>query len=347
MNMKSLKTQFIGAIAMVLVAAIAMGSSTYAWFTLNNRVTASNMEVRAKTAGSLIIRNTDALPDESTTSTDWRFSDTEHTELLASTHDWTYNDGTTSGATTKGLKYVSNPQNINPETGTQLNETATLNYLNAVNATGKDYYKTYSVFIASADEALEHQDITITLDDVLNASKEINKAISIDFYGAEVTTTGDLTPTSGNYLDTLNVAGVKNNGTATANAAYEEFKIEDITVPKADGTKAYAVTMVVYYDGALVEKAGTYAYTVYKPASGYAPIPAEQPYYYTNNQGTSIASVASGAPVSSYFVADFLADATGTTASGSNSARTYARTTEIANIQDVTLQATFVADPHP
>ena len=58
MNMKSLKAQFIGAIAMVLVAAIAMGSSTYAWFSMNKEVTAKGMQVKASTSSSLVIAAT-------------------------------------------------------------------------------------------------------------------------------------------------------------------------------------------------------------------------------------------------------------------------------------------------
>lgn len=57
MKMKSLKAQFIGAIAMVLVAAIAMGSSTYAWFAMNTEVRAQNMTVQATSEGGLIISN--------------------------------------------------------------------------------------------------------------------------------------------------------------------------------------------------------------------------------------------------------------------------------------------------
>ncbi len=58
MNIKSLKTQFIGAIAMVLVAAIAMGSSTYAWFAMNNKVTVTGMEVKTSVGDNLLIANT-------------------------------------------------------------------------------------------------------------------------------------------------------------------------------------------------------------------------------------------------------------------------------------------------
>ena len=56
MSTKALKQQLIAAIAMVLVAAIALGSSTYAWFVNNAQVTATNVNVTATTAYSLQIK---------------------------------------------------------------------------------------------------------------------------------------------------------------------------------------------------------------------------------------------------------------------------------------------------
>ena len=47
MSTKSLKKQLMAAIAMVVVAAVALGSSTYAWFANNNSVKAENMSVIA------------------------------------------------------------------------------------------------------------------------------------------------------------------------------------------------------------------------------------------------------------------------------------------------------------
>ncbi|RHT33254.1 hypothetical protein DW790_13965 [Firmicutes bacterium AM31-12AC] len=46
-NVKALKKQLAAAIAMVCVAAVALGSSTYAWFAVNNKVTAEKMSVIA------------------------------------------------------------------------------------------------------------------------------------------------------------------------------------------------------------------------------------------------------------------------------------------------------------
>lgn len=48
MNVKSLKKQLMAAIAMVLVAAVALGSSTYAWFVQNSEVQATGMAVQAQ-----------------------------------------------------------------------------------------------------------------------------------------------------------------------------------------------------------------------------------------------------------------------------------------------------------
>lgn len=60
MSTKALKTQLLAAIAMVLVASIALGSSTYAWFASNSKVTANNMQVSATTSKNLLISNQNA-----------------------------------------------------------------------------------------------------------------------------------------------------------------------------------------------------------------------------------------------------------------------------------------------
>lgn len=52
MNSKAIKRQLLAAIAMVLVAALALGSSTFAWFASNDTVTASGMNITAVTEGA-------------------------------------------------------------------------------------------------------------------------------------------------------------------------------------------------------------------------------------------------------------------------------------------------------
>lgn len=48
MNVKSLKKQLMAAIAMVVVAAVALASATYAWFVTNNTVTATTSTISAQ-----------------------------------------------------------------------------------------------------------------------------------------------------------------------------------------------------------------------------------------------------------------------------------------------------------
>lgn len=50
MNSKAIKRQLLAAIAMVLVAAIALGSSTYAWFVSNTEVQATSSSVKSTSA---------------------------------------------------------------------------------------------------------------------------------------------------------------------------------------------------------------------------------------------------------------------------------------------------------
>jgi len=55
MSVKALRNQLLGAIAMVLVAAIALGSSTFAWFAINNTVTVTGMTVKTEVGNNLLI----------------------------------------------------------------------------------------------------------------------------------------------------------------------------------------------------------------------------------------------------------------------------------------------------
>ncbi len=65
MSTKALKTQLLAAIAMVLVASIALVSSTYAWFASNTKVDATGMQVTAQsTQAFLLISNAKSTAEE-------------------------------------------------------------------------------------------------------------------------------------------------------------------------------------------------------------------------------------------------------------------------------------------
>ena len=87
MSTKALKQQLIAAIAMVLVAAVALGSSTYAWFVSNTQVKAQTATMTSKTAYTLLISEGAKASDGSS---NW-----------GTVHDWA------DGKTSKELSPVS------------------------------------------------------------------------------------------------------------------------------------------------------------------------------------------------------------------------------------------------
>lgn len=115
-SINSLKKQLVAAVAMVLVAAIALGSSTYAWFVSNTQVRATTSKVQASTAGgNLMIK---AGYTEATTqnggSTVASVSDNSGTAIYPASYNagtWFIVDGwTTSGQNVLANKYRdSNP----------------------------------------------------------------------------------------------------------------------------------------------------------------------------------------------------------------------------------------------
>lgn len=68
MDTKALKKQMGAAIAMVLVAAVALGSATFAWFVSNNSVKATTSKISAQSNAPFLKIDKDAITKGSTTS---------------------------------------------------------------------------------------------------------------------------------------------------------------------------------------------------------------------------------------------------------------------------------------
>lgn len=64
MNVKHLRKQLMAAIAMVLVAAIALGSSTFAWFITNNEVKATTSKISAQSNAAFMVIKYDSPNSE-------------------------------------------------------------------------------------------------------------------------------------------------------------------------------------------------------------------------------------------------------------------------------------------
>lgn len=67
MNSKAIKRQLLAAIAMVLVAAVALGSSTYAWFVSNNTVEATTASISAQSNAPFLVISNSAIAEGTTT----------------------------------------------------------------------------------------------------------------------------------------------------------------------------------------------------------------------------------------------------------------------------------------
>lgn len=66
-SVKALKKQMAAAVAMVCVAAVALGSSTYAWFVSNNTVKATTTTISAQSNAPFLKIDKDSLTESSTT----------------------------------------------------------------------------------------------------------------------------------------------------------------------------------------------------------------------------------------------------------------------------------------
>lgn len=65
-SVKALKKQLGAAVAMVCVAAVALGSSTYAWFVSNNQVTATTTQIAAQSNSAYLVIDNKATSVRST-----------------------------------------------------------------------------------------------------------------------------------------------------------------------------------------------------------------------------------------------------------------------------------------
>lgn len=61
-SVKALKKQLGAAVAMVCVAAVALGSSTYAWFVSNNTVDATVSSISAQSNAAFLTINNGMFP---------------------------------------------------------------------------------------------------------------------------------------------------------------------------------------------------------------------------------------------------------------------------------------------
>ncbi len=85
METKALKKQLGAAIAMVIVAAVALGSATYAWFVSNNTVKAESATISAKSNSAYLVIDSTNTTISSKTSYSYNTNTNSNTELYPAT----------------------------------------------------------------------------------------------------------------------------------------------------------------------------------------------------------------------------------------------------------------------
>jgi hypothetical protein len=350
----------IPALAMLVMSTAATVTGTVAWFTMNTTASAEGMVVAAKTSGSLIIKEAAAsnasYPSTSDRGTKVIFNNAGH-QFYPSTLDWSTTQLHEHNNTT-GLKRLINGQDINYETGTRKNNTVTLDYDyvdtavdSTTNESNGNYYFDYGVFLCGDGLSLPGQEIKITLSAKIGNGAEqnetfsnyptseagdINSAISVAFYGQAVNAenASRAAVSSDNYLGNLNLKPNYQSNVNVPNsfifkgAQDNQNKYLGVDIPLSGSNTTYAITMRVYYDGALVKnQVSTNDYAVYTQIS-------EQPaqvdtsiLYYSDNQGTIVNP---GASVVGLWKVDT-----------SSSTTLYARSIEVANLRNMSLDIKF------
>lgn len=253
--MKKFK-KLIPAVCMLLIASMLMGTTTYAWFSMNRTVTATNMQISAKADSSLVISKTTTFTagniNEDFGSTTYKPIVMPATLYASGMTDNTSSHAALSEPATK-LVYVANGGDVDPNTGKQLTG-KTLYYEAATTESDQDgtqasatigYYYDYVVYVAAEGaKAIDSGKLKLTIPAVTSfaANEDILKAASM------------LVLVDDTYVITT---PIRLKDGASAQVLIDDLSTKNIP-SGAPGTVAGAVkvTFRVYVDGAL-EKDGS------------------------------------------------------------------------------------------
>lgn len=268
--------KLIPAFAMLLVSAIMMSTASFAWFTMNEQVTATGMNIQAQAGGSLVIKKSAGL--------------------TANDSEINVDFGETSGHLLTPMTWVSTETEKawkKPAEGATTDSYGVTSGLTAFTPTAGTHYFDYVVYLAVAGDKIDDQILSAKVEAVANADLYIAKAYTVAFY------VGTNPDAEGVVPDKL--INVLNGGTST------EVK-SDVDLPSTIGITTgnevgVKVTMRVFVDGDLTKAGGTdETVVIYAPATGTYQAGTK---YYTDNTGTTevnTTSFTAQTDVSSYFV---------------------------------------------
>ena len=238
-SVKALKKQLGAAIAMVTVAAVALGSSTYAWFASNNTVSANGMSITAQTEGANL--EVSFVKDTFTAGT-VAVEATEHMKdvILKPTHYVTVDDAATG--TTYGASQISSGKWAHALSG-EYDKVSTANTYTEAKAVDA---------VGTLEDSANHTEYALIVpvylrlnDNSGNQIKDIKASATISHTpdGNGMTTAGRvafITQEGMNNKTVLDGTGYTSGQTTTSSVA---------SITAAGNAGAKVVYAVIYFDG--------------------------------------------------------------------------------------------------
>lgn len=217
--------KLVPALCMLLISAVLLGTSTFAWFSMNTTVTATGMQVTAKTDHTylLISKTNDNLaklqenPTHNNTEVDLT---TTVSSLAPSAHDTFTNVATDAKNTEKWFT----AQGSDPASKEM--DTTTKKYLNTLVEGFKGYVLTESVYITVTKDSKSAANLKVSEVKITNTTAADNKT---DIKPLKV-----LIVCGDNYIEVDYTGNIKTDVTLASEVTSEKFTQVDI---------------YIYYDG--------------------------------------------------------------------------------------------------
>jgi len=191
MNMKNNKKKspmmkIVSAAAMLAVSASMLGTSTYAWFTMNRTVTVNNMAVKAKAEGGLLIsevaEKSGVWDDEANTTTEVNgtLAELYPTSTVNGTAWWHATSKTANDAAANGASAASDNKSDGYTELSSLSATTLQSASSGANGlkevygqNGANYYVKYTYYLKTSTEG------TTTLDNAAGAQNVMISEVSV------------------------------------------------------------------------------------------------------------------------------------------------------------------------
>ena len=245
-SVKALKKQLAAAIAMVCVAAVALGSSTYAWFVSNNNVDAITTDISAQSNSAYLVIQ-EATADKTATDNTSTSSATAEDRTAVALYPAQVVNGTTAGSYKFESAYAA-------AAGASLEKASTRFTVGengtAAEAVTNQYAHKDTFYIGTG--GYDGSFTNLKVDNVTVSAKNSDKADLVDAMRVLVVC-GDQWTVWKNGAEVTSVATLKTDGTATEDttltAKYTDTTNKAIAASVSKDNDV-TVDIYVFYDGA-------------------------------------------------------------------------------------------------